>query len=754
MTKIAIICPRTKEYCGVYDYSTILASNLSANKNTDVTLITNENNFHSKEGGFTTDKFVKKWNFREVIKLTFFFKNNHFKIVNIQFVGWMYGRYGCPLPLAVMMIILKIFRIKTVFTAHELYVPMINWRWKILGTLQRIIFFTIALNASAIIVPIEKWQKLLHKNVMLKNKEIWCIPIYSNIGKSNDKFITRKSLGIKEDDFIITVFSPNGSGKMMVNVIQVFNQLKTIYPNLVLCILGCENKRKHNGIISVSQSPESEISNILRLSNAYFCPFIDGVSSRRGSLLAAMCHDLPIVTTIGESTDELFHESPVFMAQANDLNSMKLELSKLILDKRYRQEKSEKIKKFYQKYFDCSVATKKYLSLFTKLIDQKDCTNKILFIDQAKEIGGAELSLISIVKNIKNSTVGVFESGLFPERLKKEGVNTETLKIDNKILNFSKEDSHLTKFIKLIPSLFVASFKIMTCIRKYNIVCFNTQKALILGIIPAKLRRKKTVFFLRDIVSGDHFAKRNIKIIIHYANLCDKIICNSNATKDAFVLSGGNPNKCIVAYNGIDPLLFRNNTAIKISDLKISLGIEKKIIIGSFSRIAEWKGQHIMIEALSKLPSNFHCLIVGSPFFGEDDYYLRLKNLAKELDLSKRVQFVAFTQDISPLMDCCDIIVHTATSPEPFGRVIIEGMLMQKPVIATRLGATCEIIDDNINGYLIESNDPGILANKILQIQNDRKASSIVAINARKLVLEKYSEEIMTRKIQQEIDNL
>ena len=52
-------------------------------------------------------------------------------------------------------------------------------------------------------------------------------------------------------------------------------------------------------------------------------------------------------------------------------------------------------------------------------------------------------------------------------------------------------------------------------------------------------------------------------------------------------------------------------------------------------------------------------------------------------------------------MKAVDIVVHTSIAPEPFGRVIVEGMLARKPVIATRAGGALEIIDEGVTGLLV-----------------------------------------------------
>ncbi len=60
-------------------------------------------------------------------------------------------------------------------------------------------------------------------------------------------------------------------------------------------------------------------------------------------------------------------------------------------------------------------------------------------------------------------------------------------------------------------------------------------------------------------------------------------------------------------------------------------------------------------------------------------------------------------------MKAVDIVVHTSIAPEPFGRVIVEGMLARKPVIATRAGGALETIDEGVTGLLVAPGDVAAL---------------------------------------------
>ena len=107
-----------------------------------------------------------------------------------------------------------------------------------------------------------------------------------------------------------------------------------------------------------------------------------------------------------------------------------------------------------------------------------------------------------------------------------------------------------------------------------------------------------------------------------------------------------------------------------------------------------------MLQALADI-SGAEAWIVGAPLFGEESYEQELRALTTQLGLDNRVRFFGHRNDVPELLAACDIVAHTSTAPEPFGKVIIEGMASGRPVIATAAGGAVEIIRDGIDGLLV-----------------------------------------------------
>ena len=170
-------------------------------------------------------------------------------------------------------------------------------------------------------------------------------------------------------------------------------------------------------------------------------------------------------------------------------------------------------------------------------------------------------------------------------------------------------------------------------------------------------------------------------------------------------------------------------------------------IISLIGRITRWKGQHLLLEALSKIKDkDFFCLIVGSDQ-GRVKYTEELKELVKKFGLENKVKFIGQSFDIPALLMVSDIVLSTAIEPEAFGRAAIEGQAMGKIVIASNIGGSLENTVDGVTGKLFESNNPQALADALewaltLPLEEKKKISAAAIKN----VKDNFTKKIMCDK--------
>ena len=91
-----------------------------------------------------------------------------------------------------------------------------------------------------------------------------------------------------------------------------------------------------------------------------------------------------------------------------------------------------------------------------------------------------------------------------------------------------------------------------------------------------------------------------------------------------------------------------------------------------------------------------------------------------------------------------DIIVSASIEPEAFGRVSVEAQSMQKPIIASNIGGSKETIVNDKTGFLFETEKPGELCKKIIEIlQLDETTLKSMGNEGRKNVIKKFNVEKM-----------
>ncbi|MGC1549672.1 MAG: glycosyltransferase family 4 protein [Rhodanobacter sp.] len=345
---------------------------------------------------------------------------------------------------------------------------------------------------------------------------------------------------------------------------------------------------------------------------------------------------------------------------------------------------------------------------------------RVLAIDQSGVLGGAELSLLEIVRaRSVHFEVVLFDDGPFRTELDKVGVDVRVLAA-GALSEVRKQGGTLPigRTLKGVAALLRAT--VMRA-RHADVIYANTQRAMVIGALAGWLTRRPVVWHLRDIVSSEHFGRKQLQIIKWCAKLgLAHVIANSVASARAFVeLTSFDAERVNVIFNGIPSAPFDALRNVPVATLRDRMKLPRDaFLVGSFSRLALWKGQRVLLEAMVLNP-HMHAVLVGAPLFGEDAYEAELRDFVASHELGKRVHFLGFQSDIAACMLAVDVIAHTSIRPEPFGRVIAEGMLARRPVVAARAGGALEIVEDGVNGLLCLPGDANALACTLAELHSD-----------------------------------
>ena len=164
-------------------------------------------------------------------------------------------------------------------------------------------------------------------------------------------------------------------------------------------------------------------------------------------------------------------------------------------------------------------------------------------------------------------------------------------------------------------------------------------------------------------------------------------------------------------------------------------------------RITRWKGQHLLIEALSKMKNqDYYCIIAGDDQ-GRGNYFALLRSLAKKYKLGNKIGIYGKVLDMPAAMMVSDVVLSTAIEPEAFGRIAVEGQAMGKIVIASNIGGSLDSVIDGVTGKLYQYDSPQALADALdwalsLPLSEKKKISAA----AQKNVKENFTKEIMCDK--------
>lgn len=262
----------------------------------------------------------------------------------------------------------------------------------------------------------------------------------------------------------------------------------------------------------------------------------------------------------------------------------------------------------------------------------------------------------------------------------------------------------------------------------------NTVESQHAGLLAARMLRVPCVAHARGLQTPNRSARR-------YARIPARHVAISGVIEENLRALGVGPDRIAVVPDGID--LEQFHPAAPPPTLRRELGIpEGAPVFGSFGRIMTWKGVRELVNAsalvMRALPSAY-ALVVGDASDGEREYDDEVRALARALGIGDRVLFLGHRADVPELMRLCDVIVHSSIEPEPFGRVVAEGMAVGKPVVAASSGGPTEMVVPGETGALVDPRDARALASAIEDLLSDPEGAARMGRKAAARARAEYS---------------
>lgn len=363
---------------------------------------------------------------------------------------------------------------------------------------------------------------------------------------------------------------------------------------------------------------------------------------------------------------------------------------------------------------------------------------KILFISHYSFLYGSNRSLDSLVDAFieKGEDVSVLlpSKGKFYYHLKEKGVNVYAFRFFYEVLYVKFNRKYLSLPLLWIFNLLMMPFLIFKIKRLAPDVIYSNSSVDAYSIFFAKLLRIKHVWHVREFLKedfGSHFIlgkELKKKLILQ----SDKIIFVSKAVADSVI--GYIPTNGKVIYNGLPyPQKLRNEVFF---DSELKLGVVGNIDIS--------KQQHLAIEYMEKIHEKYPKMTLHIIGDKECPYKYYIQKLVSKLDLQNVVKFDGFVGNVEDIYSKIDVLLMCSRS-EAFGRVTIEAMLRNIPVIGIDSGGTSELICNGVTGFKFHNVQEVIAALDV--IVNDSDKTKDIINEAKSVALIKFSEQTYVNNI-------
>lgn len=192
------------------------------------------------------------------------------------------------------------------------------------------------------------------------------------------------------------------------------------------------------------------------------------------------------------------------------------------------------------------------------------------------------------------------------------------------------------------------------------------------------------------------------------------IVPVSNEAKTFIIEKESAPNeKITMIHNGIPSKIFTQQSETIKNELIDNFQLAGKRVIGTVSRLIEWKGYRYIIEAIPTVIEKYPNAVFL--FVGQGNQKDELETLARKLNVRQHIIFTGWIDRsyMPSLYSILDVYVHAANF-EPFGFVIPEAMMNAAPIVSTPTGSALDAIEHKVNGYLANYKDSKSLADGII----------------------------------------
>ncbi|HET7481215.1 MAG TPA: glycosyltransferase family 4 protein [Rubrobacteraceae bacterium] len=334
--------------------------------------------------------------------------------------------------------------------------------------------------------------------------------------------------------------------------------------------------------------------------------------------------------------------------------------------------------------------------------------SSLLFIHASADLYGSDITLLQIVSGLDRdrfrAVVVVPYAGPLVPRLQEAGA--EVLVYPG-LPVVRRQCLRLTGLLRLTLSSLKTALWLAGVMRRRNVaLVHNSTLAVALAGLAAGLARRPQLWHVQEIVTRPRVVASLLATISSVVSTV--VVANSQATAGHYHRTRFTASAPVrVIPNGVDESRLRDRAGTASRSL-VEASPEDTVftLVG---RINHLKGHAVFLDAAERIAAeseNVRFLIVGDSFAGQEELTEAVDERIESSDLLRgRAIRLPHTAEIGNVYEASDVVVVPSTEPESFGLVAAEAMAAGLPVIASRIGALPEVVNDGSTGILVDPGD-------------------------------------------------
>jgi len=359
-------------------------------------------------------------------------------------------------------------------------------------------------------------------------------------------------------------------------------------------------------------------------------------------------------------------------------------------------------------------------------------------------LGGIERFVIELAQSLNKTNFEITVAGLwvFENNYREKWINLLNQQgIITRELSFWNPDRPLFSFLRSLKSL-----KKLLSSQPINIYHSHDQFGDIMGIILKVFNWKLKL--VRTVQNNYEWQNKPIRRFL-FTNMLIPLFYDVEIGVNNHIINYLNnrwicrvQNKKAIRIPNASNLAMFNKIKVDLNQKKSSIGIElDRQIIGSVGRLHNQKGYDILIKAFSKILKKYpRALLV---LVGDGPLRDVLQKQVEDMGIQESTLFLGTRVDVPEILRIFDIFVSSSRW-EGIPGVLLESMAAGVPIVATNVPGTNELIDDKINGLLVETENPDALFEGInLLLSNPKLCKKLVVEGSKNISI--YSMDVISQ---------